>query len=213
MKPGSKRLIVLLVAGLTAVGLVFVVGRALLSPPMDDGVDHPSLQPISPDGDWRLARSGSERGVEWKLYLSAAKPTGTCASLELTPAPREDDSRISSLRYRGREATCVTEPHRSDAVFAPLVLIQALQSPEVRYNVVAGIAADRVDQLAVTLDDRTTSIVPVVDRTFVVIYDRTSLIESIRVIESDGDEVSLCDVVTIAPPSGGLDLRCQRPLS
>lgn len=210
MRTDVKRIYVTVPVALLFVALVLVAWGMFRSDGVTDGTRMPpDGRSMSPSGDWRLARSGTERGVYWNMYLTDGKPTGTCASIELLPEPTENVARISALLYNGRQATCVTDPRQSVAATAPIALVRALQSDEARYNIVAGITADNVAELVISMDDQTTVSVPVVDRTFVVIYDRASSLQSIRVIESGGGSVSRCEVVPVALPSGGLDLRCQ----
>ena len=138
-----KRVSVMLPAVLIVAALVFFAWRVFRSSGVtDDGRTPTDARPISPHGDWRLARSGSDRGVHWNMYLADAKPSGTCASLELVPEPTEHVARVSAVMHHGREATCVTDPQQSAAAVGPVAFVRALQSDAARYNIVAGIAAD-----------------------------------------------------------------------
>ena len=214
MRTQLKRVSVMLPVALLVASLLFLAWRVFRSSELtDDGRTPTDARSMSPDGDWRLARSGSERGVHWNMYLADAKPSGTCASIELVPEPTENVARVSAVMHHGREATCVTDPQQSAAAVGPIALVRTLQADAARYNIVAVIATDNVAELVIRSDDQTPITVPLVDRTFVVIYDRATALQSITVVERGGRAISRCKVVLIAPPSGGLDLRCRPAFS
>lgn len=202
---------------LTATVLIAVVAGAAALLSTGRNVPHLGSSPgptISPDGDWRVAQVGSSQGVHWSFYLADAKPSGVCASLEFAPSPSDDVSTPSPIQYQGRDAACVTRPQSSSSdLLPPIQLVKAIQSTGARYNVLAGIAASTVETLTLTLKGSTGVQVPIVDGTFVFVYQSSAGILNIRASGPDGENLTECNVLAIQPPSGGLDLRCQRPLS